>query len=114
MDVSSSPPAAVPFAGPGVFPRRLRLVPRGVASPDGDKEGEMSIVNRRNAMVGWAVWTVGKQLAKRKAKAAVPAIDAKTKRPNRAAMALAAAVAVGGAMLFWRSRDGGDGGDVVG
>jgi hypothetical protein len=80
----------------------------------------MSIVNRRNAMVGWAVWTVGKQLARRKAKAAVPTIDSETRRPNRAAMviAAAAAAAVGGALLFWRSRDdggeAGDGGEPVG
>jgi hypothetical protein len=78
----------------------------------------MSIVNRRNAMVGWAVWTVGKQLARRKAKAAVPTIDSETKRPNRAAIVIAAAAAVGGAVLFWRSRDDGgedgDGGEPVG
>jgi len=79
----------------------------------------MSIVNRRNAMVGWAVWTVGKQLARRKAKAAVPTIDSETRRPNRAAMVIAAAAAAAvGGLLFWRSRDDGgedgDGGEPVG
>ena len=28
----------------------------------------MGIVNRRNAVLGWSVWTVGKRIAKRKAK----------------------------------------------
>ena len=31
----------------------------------------MSIVNRRNAIMGWAVWTVGKQVMKQKAKSAM-------------------------------------------
>jgi len=43
----------------------------------------MGIVNRRNAVLGWTVWQVGKRVAKRKAKAAVPSIDPETKRPNR-------------------------------
>ncbi|HSL65278.1 MAG TPA: hypothetical protein VK874_11530 [Gaiellaceae bacterium] len=72
----------------------------------------MSIVNRRNAVVGWAAWSVGKQLAKRKARSAVPAVDAETRRPNRSAIVLAALAAVGGAVLFWRRRgDDGDEGD---
>ena len=66
----------------------------------------MGILNRRNAMLGWLVWQTGKQLAKRKARNAVPAIDREAKRPNRAAMILGAMVAVGGALLFWRKRGG--------
>jgi len=60
----------------------------------------MTIVNRRNAMLGWAVWQVGKKVAKSKAKAAVPAVDAERRRPNKPLLyALAAA---GGLLLFWR------------
>jgi hypothetical protein len=67
----------------------------------------MSILNRRNAMIGWAVWQVGKRAMKRKAKAAVPSIDTETRRPNRAAMLLGAAAAAGAALVFWRRHDDG-------
>jgi hypothetical protein len=66
----------------------------------------MGIVNRRNAVLGWAVWNVGKRFAKKKAKGAVPSIDAETKRPNASATVLAALAAVGGALMFWRKRGG--------
>lgn len=72
----------------------------------------MSIVNRRNAMVGWAVWSIGKRLAKHKARAAVPTVDSETRRPNRSALLLAGLAAFGGALLFWRRRDAGDAGDT--
>ena len=45
----------------------------------------MGIVNRRNAMLGWLVWNVGKQVAMRKAKAA---IDTDSKRPNTPVLVL--------------------------
>jgi hypothetical protein len=67
----------------------------------------MGIVNRRNAVLGWAVWNVGKRVAKKKAKGAVPTVDTETKRPNASATVLAALAAVGGALMFWRKR--GDG-----
>jgi hypothetical protein len=72
----------------------------------------MTMLNRRNAMIGWAVWKLGKRAIKRKARGAVPAIDAETKRPNKPAFAAAAAAAAAtGALVFWRrSRGGGDGG----
>ena len=65
----------------------------------------MGILNRRNAILGWLFWQTTKQLAKRKARKAVPAIDREAKRPNRSALVLGALVAVGGALLFWRKRD---------
>ncbi len=65
----------------------------------------MSIVNRRNAVLGWAVWNVGKRVARRKAKAAVPTVDPETKRPNASAI-VAALAAVGGALMFWRKSRG--------
>jgi LPXTG-motif cell wall-anchored protein len=64
----------------------------------------MGILNRRNAILGWLFWQTTKQVAKRKARKAVPAIDGETKRPNRAALILGALVAAGGALLFWRKR----------
>lgn len=67
----------------------------------------MGIFNRRNAAVGWVTWMVGKRVLKRKAKDAVPAVDPETKRPNRSAVALLLAGALG-ALTFWRSRSSGD------
>ena len=63
----------------------------------------MGIVNRRNAVLGWTVWQVGKRLAKRKAKGALPSVDPETKRPNKSAM-IAAGAALGGALMFWRKK----------
>ena len=73
----------------------------------------MGILNRRNAFVGWLVWTVGKKVLRRKAKAAVPAIDRESKRPNMPAMIVGALAVVGGALWFWRSRDGNGDGDLA-
>lgn len=67
----------------------------------------MGIVNRRNAVVGWAALAVGKRVIKRKAKDAVPTIDAESKKPNKSAIALLVAGAVG-ALTFWKKRSGGD------
>lgn len=60
----------------------------------------MSILNRRNAVLGWGVWKVGKVAAKRKAKQAV---QPKEKGRGKGAI-LSAAAAVGGALWFWRRR----------
>ena len=68
----------------------------------------MGIVNRRNAVLGWAVWNVGKRVAKRKAKSAVPSVDTETKRPNKPAI-VAALAAVGGVLMFWRKKSSGNG-----
>jgi hypothetical protein len=67
----------------------------------------MAIVNKRNAILGWSVWQVGKRVAKRKAKQAVPGRVDDTKRPNKGAIASALAAA-GGALWFWRRRRGDD------
>jgi hypothetical protein len=67
----------------------------------------VSVFNRRNAAVGWVTWAVGKRVLKRKAKGAVPSIDPETKKPNRSAIALVVAGAVG-ALTFWRKRAGDD------
>jgi hypothetical protein len=67
----------------------------------------MGVFNRRNAAVGWMAWAVGKRVLKKKAKGAVPAIDSESKKPNKSAIALVIASAVG-ALSFWRKRSGGD------
>jgi uncharacterized membrane protein YbhN (UPF0104 family) len=62
----------------------------------------MSILNRRNAVVGWIVVKVGKRVAKKKAADAVPS----AKTGGAAAGALAG---LAGALFFWRKRAGGGG-----
>lgn len=63
------------------------------------------IVNRRNAILGYTTWQVGKRVAKRKAKGAAPSVEGG--RPNASAAGLMAAGAVAGAAgaaTFWRKR----------
>jgi hypothetical protein len=62
----------------------------------------MSILNRRNAILGWGVWQVGKVAAKRKAKQAVEPKD----RGHKAVKIVPAVAAAGGALWFWRRRRG--------
>ena len=66
----------------------------------------MGIVNRRNAVVGWVVLQVGKRVAKRKAKAAVPSIDPETKRPNKSLIASLGGAAAGALWFVLRRRKG--------
>ena len=67
----------------------------------------MGVFNRRNAAVGWLTWIVGKRVLKKKAKDAVPSIDPETKKPNKSAIALLVASAVG-VLTFWKKRSGDD------
>jgi hypothetical protein len=67
----------------------------------------VGVFNRRNAVVGWATWAVGKRVLKRKAKDAVPSIDTETKKPNKSAIALLIAGTVG-VLTFWKKRSGDD------
>jgi hypothetical protein len=64
----------------------------------------VGIVNRRNAVLGWAVWKVGKRTAKRKAKGAAPGIEGG--RPNKSLLAISAGGLAGavGALAFWRKK----------
>ncbi len=72
----------------------------------------MGIVNKRNAVLGWLTWNVGKRAARKKAKGAVPAIEGG--RPNKPAVGLAAGMAaVGGMLLFWRKKKGSGGTDAA-
>jgi hypothetical protein len=63
----------------------------------------MGIVNRRNALVGWAALKVGKRVAKKKASAVVPGTVDDSRRPNTSAIAVLLA-GIGGALMFWRKR----------
>jgi hypothetical protein len=68
----------------------------------------MSMVNRRNAMIGWATWTLVKQMAARKAKKAVPATDgakgSKGAKGKRAVKVGAAVAAAAGLIVFWKAK----------
>ena len=58
----------------------------------------MGIVNRRNAVLGWGVWKLGKRVVRRKAKSDGP--------PTKSLVAVAIAGAAG-ALTFWRKRGSG-------
>jgi LPXTG-motif cell wall-anchored protein len=60
-------------------------------------------MNKRNALLGWTVWQVGKRVAKKKAKAAVPGRVDDSMKPNKGAIATGLA-GLGGALWFWRRR----------
>ena len=63
----------------------------------------MGIVNRRNAVLGWGVWKLGKRVARRKAKSAAPSVEGG--RPNKSLLAVGVA-GLAGALTFWRKRRG--------
>ena len=67
----------------------------------------MSVINRRNAVMGYLAWVGAKTLLKGKARKAVPTIDTETKRPNKSAIALAV-MSVLGVAAFWKRRSGND------
>ena len=72
----------------------------------------MGIVNKRNAVLGLLTWTLGKRVAKKKARQAVPAVEGG--KPNKSAL-VAGGAALFGSLLFWRKlkkrgESGGGGG----
>jgi hypothetical protein len=67
----------------------------------------MSIINRRNAMLGWLTWVGAKTVMKHKAKSAVPGTVEGSRRPNKGAIA-AGLAAVGGVLWFWRRKSSDD------
>ena len=68
----------------------------------------MSIVNRRNAVLGWAAWKVGKRAMRRKAQAAKPTVEDGRPTTSLVAAGAAGAAATVGALAVWRKRHGGD------
>jgi len=65
----------------------------------------VSIVNRRNAVLGWAVWNVAKRVGKKKAREAAPSVE--DGKPNKSLIAVSAASLMG-VLTFWRKRRGGE------
>lgn len=68
----------------------------------------MGIINRRNAVLGWATWQVGKTAAKYKAKKSLKPDD--SRRPGKG-MVVGTLAAAGGALWFLRRRRGDSDGD---
>jgi hypothetical protein len=63
----------------------------------------MGIVNRRNAMIGWTAWKIGKRVLKRKAKETVPVIEPEPRHTGRKiAAVLGVAAATAAAITFWK------------
>jgi MYXO-CTERM domain-containing protein len=62
----------------------------------------MSVINKRNAVMGWVAWNVVKQAAKRKAKQTASGENGSGRSKLVAPAAIAAAV--GGAIVLWRRR----------
>jgi hypothetical protein len=57
------------------------------------------MLNKRFALLGWLTWQVGKRFARKKARAAVPAVE--EGRPNKG-LIVSALAAVGAVLFFWR------------
>lgn len=66
----------------------------------------MSVINRRNAVLGWAVWTAAKRVGKKKARAAAPSVE--DGRPNTSLVAVALAAAAGAAAFVLSRRSSED------
>jgi LPXTG-motif cell wall-anchored protein len=67
----------------------------------------MKILTKRNALLGWLTWKVGKGVAKKKAKGVVPGKSSSGKKKPVAAIAGLGA-ALGGLALLKRKRKSGD------
>jgi hypothetical protein len=67
----------------------------------------MGIVNRRNAVAGWAAWKLAKRVLRRKAQHAAAPVTTAARRPKALFALLVAAGA--GIATFLRSRAGGGG-----
>jgi hypothetical protein len=66
----------------------------------------MSIVNRRNAMLGWLTWKAGKRIAARRARSAVPGVE--EGKPNKG-LIVSLLAAAGAVLFFWRHKGGDEG-----
>ena len=62
----------------------------------------MAIINRRNAALGWAVWTIAKAVAKQKARQAHPGTGGHAGLNKGAVATILAAIV--GVLVFWRLK----------
>ena len=67
----------------------------------------MSVINRRNAIVGWIAWAIAKEALRSKSRNVVHRNGSSTRR--RLVVPAAIAAAVGGAVFFWKRQQGDDG-----
>jgi hypothetical protein len=69
----------------------------------------VAVINRRNAVLGWTVWTVAKRVGKKKVRAAAPSVEDGKPNASLVAVALAGALAAAaGAAAFLRGRRNSD------
>ena len=61
----------------------------------------MTVINRRNAVMGWAVWKVAKRMGRKKARDVTPSVEGG--KPNKSLIAVVFA-AVAGAFAVLRGR----------
>ena len=61
----------------------------------------MGVINRRNAVMGWAVWKVAKRAGRKKARDVTPSVEGG--KPNKSLIAVVFA-AVAGAFAVLRGR----------
>jgi hypothetical protein len=76
----------------------------------------MGVVNRRNAILGWAVWKIATNVAKSKAKRAVPSSsngDRSRVVKRAATVAVGFAAATGAAVYLRKALSGDDAPPVV-
>jgi len=66
----------------------------------------MSMVNRRNAVMGWAVWKVAKRVGKKKARGATPSVEGG--KPNKSLIAVVVAAAAGAFAVLRGRRSASD------
>ena len=69
-------------------------------------------MTKRNAVLGWAVWKIGKRSVKRKAKSALPGTGDDGGHAGKAGL-FAGLAALGGALFFWRRKSGGGEGETA-
>ena len=64
----------------------------------------MSILNRRNAILGWAVWEGSKRFAKLKARGVTPSRGGSNKSLLAFSVAGVSVAGIVGALTFWRKH----------
>jgi hypothetical protein len=66
----------------------------------------VSLINRRNAVIGWAVWKVAKRIGRKKARDVTPTVEGG--KPNKSLIAVALAAAAGAFALLRGRRSATD------